>query len=211
MRAMIRAKVELLRAEMNPDAQAEAHARAGQHDLATKIAERYLALYPGLGAWAGAVALGFGVLGDGMFNGNARIVIDGEAPGHPVHQLEPSESRRIAVDQLAAAGMGTVNQPSIGNEFGKHHRHGLEWELLDGFLYPGHSALRMHAVPEKTGRALMAAAMLMGGLALVPDQSLRALGAEVLVVSLATWSVFVRNQVKDRRREGYVPRRSTPW
>lgn len=29
--------------------------------------------------------------------------------------------------------------------------------LLEGFLYPGHSALRMHAVPAKTGRALMAA------------------------------------------------------
>ena len=36
------------------------------------------------------------------------------------------------------------------------HRHGLEWELLDGFLYPGHSALRMHAVPERTGAGLMA-------------------------------------------------------
>ncbi len=34
-------------------------------------------------------------------------------------------------------------------------RHGLEFELLDGFLYPGHSALRMHAVPERTGAALM--------------------------------------------------------
>ncbi len=34
-------------------------------------------------------------------------------------------------------------------------RHGLQFELLDGFLYPGHSALRMHAVPEKTGAALM--------------------------------------------------------
>ncbi|MES3001222.1 MAG: FAD-dependent oxidoreductase [Pseudomonadota bacterium] len=34
-------------------------------------------------------------------------------------------------------------------------RHGLEFELLEGFLYPGHSALRMHAVPEKTGAALM--------------------------------------------------------
>ena len=27
----------------------------------------------------------------------------------------------------------------------------------DGFLYPGHSALRMHAVPQRTGAALMAA------------------------------------------------------
>ncbi|RYF43277.1 MAG: FAD-dependent oxidoreductase, partial [Comamonadaceae bacterium] len=34
-------------------------------------------------------------------------------------------------------------------------RHGLQFELLEGFLYPGHSALRMHAVPEKTGAALM--------------------------------------------------------
>ncbi len=35
-------------------------------------------------------------------------------------------------------------------------RHGLVFELLEGFLYPGHGALRMHAVPERTGAALMA-------------------------------------------------------
>lgn len=35
--------------------------------------------------------------------------------------------------------------------------HGVQFVLVDGFLYPGHSALRMHAVPEKTGLALMAA------------------------------------------------------
>jgi fumarate reductase flavoprotein subunit len=34
-------------------------------------------------------------------------------------------------------------------------RHGLQFELLAGFLYPGHSALRMHAVPERTGAGLM--------------------------------------------------------
>lgn len=33
--------------------------------------------------------------------------------------------------------------------------HGLEWIVLDDFLYPGHSAHRMHAVPERTGAALM--------------------------------------------------------
>ncbi|MEZ5740798.1 MAG: FAD-binding protein [Burkholderiaceae bacterium] len=33
--------------------------------------------------------------------------------------------------------------------------HGLHFEVLDGFLYPGHSVRRMHAVPEKTGRGLM--------------------------------------------------------
>jgi fumarate reductase flavoprotein subunit len=35
-------------------------------------------------------------------------------------------------------------------------RHGVPFVLVEGFLYPGHSALRMHALPEKTGAALMA-------------------------------------------------------
>lgn len=35
-------------------------------------------------------------------------------------------------------------------------RHGLRFELLDGFLYPGHGRRRMHAVPERSGAALMA-------------------------------------------------------
>jgi fumarate reductase flavoprotein subunit len=34
-------------------------------------------------------------------------------------------------------------------------RHGLEFVLVDGFLYPGHSVLRMHAHPRRTGEALM--------------------------------------------------------
>lgn len=35
-------------------------------------------------------------------------------------------------------------------------KHGIVFEVLDGFLYPGHSVRRMHAVREKTGQALMA-------------------------------------------------------
>lgn len=34
-------------------------------------------------------------------------------------------------------------------------RHGVGFELLDGFLYPGHSMRRMHCLPEKTGAALV--------------------------------------------------------
>lgn len=32
----------------------------------------------------------------------------------------------------------------------------VDWIVLDDFLYPGHSCHRMHAVPEKTGSALLA-------------------------------------------------------
>lgn len=34
--------------------------------------------------------------------------------------------------------------------------HAVRFDVLQGFTYPGHSRLRMHAVPEKTGEALMA-------------------------------------------------------
>jgi fumarate reductase flavoprotein subunit len=36
-------------------------------------------------------------------------------------------------------------------------RHGLRFEVLDGFLYPGHSVRRMHTLPQRTGAALVAA------------------------------------------------------
>jgi len=36
-------------------------------------------------------------------------------------------------------------------------RHGLSFELLDGFLYPGHGVRRMHTLPQRTGAALIAA------------------------------------------------------
>ena len=34
-------------------------------------------------------------------------------------------------------------------------RHGLPFQLVDGFLYAGHSVLRMHATPKRTGSDLM--------------------------------------------------------
>ena len=53
-------------------------------------------------------------------------------------------------------------------------RHGIEFELLDGFLYPGHSVRRMHAVPERTGAALM----------LQLERSARAAGADLLAQAM---------------------------
>lgn len=34
-------------------------------------------------------------------------------------------------------------------------RHGLPFEVVDNFNYPGHSALRMHGLPSRTGRELI--------------------------------------------------------
>jgi fumarate reductase flavoprotein subunit len=34
-------------------------------------------------------------------------------------------------------------------------RHGVPFEVVDGFLYPGHSVLRMHGTPRRTGAELM--------------------------------------------------------
>lgn len=56
--------------------------------------------------------------------------------------------------------------------------HGIEFEVLDGFLYPGHSVRRMHAVRERTGTALMAQlerAAIESGATIVTDALVREL------------------------------------
>lgn len=58
--------------------------------------------------------------------------------------------------------------------------HGVPFELVEGFLYPGHSVPRMHAVPERTGAALMAAlerAAAQAGVDLLPSARVAALAA----------------------------------
>jgi len=66
--------------------------------------------------------------------------------------------------------------------------HGVPFELVRGFLYPGHSALRMHAVPEKSGAALMAAL-------------LRA-SADVDILCSATVTDVTVTRVRFRRPDG---------
>ena len=53
-------------------------------------------------------------------------------------------------------------------------RHGITFEVLDGFLYPGHRVRRMHAVPERTGAALMAAL----------ERAAQAAGADIVTEAL---------------------------
>ncbi len=56
-----------------------------------------------------------------------------------------------AAQHLVDAYTGAVAQAIDALE-----EQGIVFEVLDGFLYPGHRARRMHAVPERTGAALMA-------------------------------------------------------
>jgi len=57
----------------------------------------------------------------------------------------------------AAAHLVTAYAQAIGPAIDAlQARHGLDFVVLDDFLYPGHSVHRMHTVPEKTGAALMA-------------------------------------------------------
>jgi fumarate reductase flavoprotein subunit len=59
-------------------------------------------------------------------------------------------------DGQAAPALVKAYSEAIGpaiDDLEKHHH--IPWQLLDQFLYPGHSVHRMHAVPEKTGEGLM--------------------------------------------------------
>ena len=79
-----------------------------------------------------------GVLDDNA----ARFAADiqAKAHGHAAAHLV------AAYTQAAAPAVDALQQ-----------RHRLQFELLQGFLYPGHSVLRMHTLAQKTGAALVAA------------------------------------------------------
>src|SRR3954447_706955 len=78
------------------------------------------------------------------------------------HGVGGDSPARFAVDiQAKAHGRAApVLVDAYANAVGPaidalQERHGLNWILLDGFLYPSHSVHRIHALPQKTGAALM--------------------------------------------------------
>jgi len=72
----------------------------------------------------------------------ARFAADIQAKAHG----RAASHLVAAYTEAIAAALDTLRQ-----------RHGIAFELLDGFLYPGHSVRRMHTLPQRTGAALMAA------------------------------------------------------
>ena len=60
-------------------------------------------------------------------------------------------------------------------------RHGIPWEIVEGFLYAGHQVLRMHATPKRTGADLMdrlLAAASTAGIEILAEATVTALYAD---------------------------------
>lgn len=77
----------------------------------------------------------------GVDDSAARFAADIQAKAH-------GRAAPVLVDAYAAAIGPALDALQA--------RHGFDWTLLDGFLYPGHSVHRMHTLPQKTGAAVMA-------------------------------------------------------
>jgi len=65
------------------------------------------------------------------------------------------QTDRAMVEAVARASGPTVEWLA--------ERHGVQFKLVEGFLYPGHSVLRMHGTPHRTGEELEGALLASAG------------------------------------------------
>ena len=73
-----------------------------------------------------------------------------DSPALFAHDIQNKAHGQAAPDLVKA--YSEAIGPAMDDLEVHHH---IPWQLLDQFLYPGHSVHRMHAVPEKTGEGLM--------------------------------------------------------
>jgi flavocytochrome c len=78
------------------------------------------------------------------------------------------QTDRKMVDAVARASGPTIEWLA--------DRHGVQFKLVEGFLYPGHSVLRMHGTPHRTGEELESALL----------ASAARLGIDILTSAVAT-------------------------
>ncbi len=96
-----------------------------------------------------ALSSGFIPAAHTRFQRAAGVIDSPERMAEDIRRKNHEEADASIVDTVCRASGLTIEWLADA--------HGIPFVLIDGFLYPGHSALRMHAVPEKTGAALMAA------------------------------------------------------
>jgi fumarate reductase flavoprotein subunit len=78
--------------------------------------------------------------------------VQGDSPARFASDIQ-AKAEGSAAPHLVAAYTTAIG-PALDT---LQQRHGLAFELLDGFLYPGHTQRRMHALPQRTGAALVEA------------------------------------------------------
>ncbi len=98
---------------------------------------------------SGSTALSSGFIPAAGTQAQARQGIE-DSPEQFAHDIQ-AKAHGDAAPHLVAAYTRAVG-PALD---ALAQRHGLQFEVLRGFLYPGHSVERMHAVPERTGAGLM--------------------------------------------------------
>ncbi|MEQ5837527.1 FAD-dependent oxidoreductase [Marinobacter sp. NFXS9] len=77
----------------------------------------------------------------GVDDSPATMADDIQRKNH--HEADPAIARRLSEASAAVIEW-------LADE------HGIPFELVEGFLYPGHSRMRMHCTPRRTGEELMA-------------------------------------------------------
>ena len=78
-----------------------------------------------------AVALGLGILGDGMLDMDARLVEHGVPARHALDELQPHDPHRRGRLRAHRRGATRIDQFGIGDQLGQHHRDGLQRLDLD--------------------------------------------------------------------------------
>ena len=109
---------------------------------------------------SGSTALSTGLIpaAGTHFQRALRIEDSAELLAEDIWRKAKGQTDRRMVDTVARASGPTVEWLA--------ERHGVQFKLVEGFLYPGHSVLRMHGTPHRTGEelenALLASAGRMG-------------------------------------------------
>lgn len=93
------------------------------------------------------------------------------------------KSDRRIVDAVARASGPTVEWLA--------DRHGVAFKLVEGYLYPGHSVLRMHGTPHRTGEELESALL----------AAAERMGVDILTRAVAQDLLFEKNRILGVRFE----------
>jgi fumarate reductase flavoprotein subunit len=99
---------------------------------------------------SGSTALSSGFVPAPGTRAQARQSISDDSPAIFAEDIQ-KKARGTADPELVAAYAHAVGPAVDALEV----HHGIDWQVLDNFLYPGHRRHRMHAVVERSGASLM--------------------------------------------------------